>query len=132
MSDISNKASICSIVHLEIIDFSKKTDAEQAEIKNKCDGAGRGKREQRENEFSLHGFLDVNRRTPMRANAALSARCNAVRRQRTRGGRCSLSTTYGDRAGRTKSAAIHPGRKPDGCGATAIIAVQANWQNEQL
>ena len=35
MSDISNKASICSIVHLEIIDFSKKTDAEQAEIKNK-------------------------------------------------------------------------------------------------
>ena len=35
MSDISNKASICSIVHLEIIDFSKKTEAEQAEIKNK-------------------------------------------------------------------------------------------------
>ena len=34
MNDISNKASICAIVHLEIIDFSKKTDAEQAEIKN--------------------------------------------------------------------------------------------------
>ena len=34
MNDISNKASICAIVHLEIIDFSKKTDSEQAEIKN--------------------------------------------------------------------------------------------------
>ena len=34
MNDISNKASICAIVHLEIIDFSKKTQAEQAEIKN--------------------------------------------------------------------------------------------------
>lgn len=35
MSNISNKASICSIVHIEIIDFLKKPDAEQAEIKNK-------------------------------------------------------------------------------------------------
>ena len=34
MNDISNKASICAIVHLEIIDFSKKTDAEQVVIKN--------------------------------------------------------------------------------------------------
>ena len=34
MNDISNKASICAIVHLEIIDFSKKTVSEQAEIKN--------------------------------------------------------------------------------------------------
>ena len=34
MNDISNKASICAIVHLEVIDFSKKTDSEQAEIKN--------------------------------------------------------------------------------------------------
>ena len=34
MNDISNKASICAIVHLEIIDFSKKADSEQAEIKN--------------------------------------------------------------------------------------------------
>ena len=35
MINVSNKASICAIVHLEIIDFSKKTEAEQAEIKNK-------------------------------------------------------------------------------------------------
>ena len=34
MNDISNKAWVCAIVHLEIIDFSKKTDSEQAEIKN--------------------------------------------------------------------------------------------------
>ncbi len=34
MINVSNKASICAIVHLEIIDFSKKTDAEQVVIKN--------------------------------------------------------------------------------------------------
>ena len=34
MNDTSTKASICAIVHLEVIDFSKKIDAEQAEIKN--------------------------------------------------------------------------------------------------
>ena len=34
MNDISNKASICAIVHLEVIDFFKKTDLEQAAIKN--------------------------------------------------------------------------------------------------
>ena len=34
MINVSNKASICAIVHLEIIDFSKKPDAEQVVIKN--------------------------------------------------------------------------------------------------
>jgi class 3 adenylate cyclase len=34
MNDISNKASICAIVYLVIIDFSKKTDSEQAALKN--------------------------------------------------------------------------------------------------
>ena len=34
MNDVSNKASICAIVHLEIIDFSKKADSERAQIKN--------------------------------------------------------------------------------------------------
>ena len=34
MNGISNKAWVCAIVHLEIVDFSKKTESEQAEIKN--------------------------------------------------------------------------------------------------
>jgi hypothetical protein len=34
MSDKMNKTSICSIVCLDIIDFSKKSDAEQIEIRN--------------------------------------------------------------------------------------------------
>lgn len=34
MNDRNNKTSICSIVFLDIIDYSKKTDSEQIEIKN--------------------------------------------------------------------------------------------------
>ncbi len=37
MNDKMNKTSICSVVCLDIIDFSKKTDAEQIEIKNQLD-----------------------------------------------------------------------------------------------
>ncbi len=35
MNDRINKPAICSIVSLDIIDYSKKTDSEQVEIKNK-------------------------------------------------------------------------------------------------
>ena len=35
MSDRINKTSICSIVFLDIIDYSKKSDADQIEVKNK-------------------------------------------------------------------------------------------------
>jgi len=38
MNDKMNKTSICSIVALDIIDFSKKTEAEQVEIKGQFDG----------------------------------------------------------------------------------------------
>ena len=37
MNDKMNKTSICSVVALEIIGYSKKTDAEQVEIKNQLD-----------------------------------------------------------------------------------------------
>lgn len=47
MIDISNKASICAIVHLEIIDFSKKTEAEQAAIKNQL------------NQLIHHAVIDI-------------------------------------------------------------------------
>ena len=38
MNDKMNKTSICSIVALDIIDYSKKIESEQAEIKNQLDG----------------------------------------------------------------------------------------------
>ena len=47
MSNTGNKASVCSIVHLEIIDFSKKTAAQQAEIKNQL------------NHFINHAVIDI-------------------------------------------------------------------------
>ena len=37
MNDKMNKTSICSVVSLDIIDYSKKTDAEQIEVKNQFD-----------------------------------------------------------------------------------------------
>jgi len=37
MNDKMNKTSICSIVALDIIDYSKKTGAEQIEIKKQLD-----------------------------------------------------------------------------------------------
>jgi hypothetical protein len=47
MNDKMSKTSICSIVALEIIDCSKKTKAEQAEIKNLFDG------------FISHAVIDI-------------------------------------------------------------------------
>lgn len=47
MNDKLNKTSICNVVALEIIDFSKKTEAEQAEIKNLL------------NSFISHAVIDV-------------------------------------------------------------------------
>lgn len=47
MNDKMNKTSICSVVALDIIDYSKKTDAEQLEIKNLLDG------------FIHHAVIDI-------------------------------------------------------------------------
>ena len=47
VNDKMNKASICSIVSLEIVDYSKKTDAEQLEIKNLF------------NRFIDHAVIDI-------------------------------------------------------------------------
>lgn len=47
MTDRANKTSICSIVSLDIVDFSKKTDAEQIEIKNQL------------NDLINHAVVDI-------------------------------------------------------------------------
>ncbi len=47
MNDKMNKTSICNVVALEIIDYSKKTEAEQTEIKNLFNG------------FINHAVIDV-------------------------------------------------------------------------
>jgi hypothetical protein len=47
MNDIANKASICSVLALEMIDFSKKSEAEQIEIKNLFNG------------FINHAVIDI-------------------------------------------------------------------------
>lgn len=47
MNDKMNKNSICSVVALEIIDYSKRTNAEQAEIKNLLNG------------FIQHAVIDI-------------------------------------------------------------------------
>ncbi len=47
MNDIANKASICSVLALEMIDFSKKSEAEQIEIKALFDG------------FINHAVIDI-------------------------------------------------------------------------
>jgi hypothetical protein len=47
MNDKMNKNAICSVVALEIIDYSKKTNAEQVEIKNLLNG------------FIQHALIDI-------------------------------------------------------------------------
>lgn len=47
MNDKMNKNAICSVVALEIIDYSKKTNAEQADIKNLLNG------------FIQHALIDI-------------------------------------------------------------------------
>lgn len=47
MNDKMNKNAICSVIALEIIDYSKKTNAEQAEIKNLLNG------------FIQHAVIDI-------------------------------------------------------------------------
>ncbi len=68
MNDRANKTSICSIVFLEIIDFSKKTDAEQIEIKNQL------------NDLINHAVVDIaqNDRTILDVSDGAVIACNGA------------------------------------------------------
>lgn len=68
MTDRANKTSICSIVSLDIVDFSKKTDAEQIEIKNQL------------NDLINHAVVDIAQddRTIMDTSDGAAIACNGA------------------------------------------------------
>ena len=68
MTDRANKTSICSIVSLDIVDFSKKTDAEQIEIKNQL------------NDLINHAVVDIAQddRTIMDTSEGAAIACNGT------------------------------------------------------
>lgn len=68
MNDRANKTSICSIVFLDIIDFSKKTDSEQIEIKNQL------------NDLINHAVVDIaqDERTILDTSDGAAIACNGA------------------------------------------------------
>ncbi|HNV88156.1 MAG TPA: adenylate/guanylate cyclase domain-containing protein [Methylotenera sp.] len=68
MNDRTNKTSICSIVSLDIVDFSKKTDAEQIEIINQL------------NDLINHAVVDIAQedRTILDTSDGAAIACNGA------------------------------------------------------
>ncbi len=68
MNDRTNKTSICSIVSLDIVDFSKKTDAEQIEIRNQL------------NDLINHAVVDIAQddRTILDTSDGTAIACNGA------------------------------------------------------
>ena len=68
MNDRANKTSICSIVSLDIVDFSKKTDAEQIEVRNQL------------NDLINHAVVDIAQddRTILDTSDGAAIACNGA------------------------------------------------------
>lgn len=66
MNDKTNKSAICSIISLDIVDYTKKTDAEQIEIKNQF------------NQLINQAVIDIpqNDRTIVDAGQHITIACN--------------------------------------------------------